>query len=311
MENLETIDKKDSIEQIRKDISELKDRVNEIYKILKYETNYFEDYTLDLICLVCAEIWDVSIVNIKGKGKSSKYIHPRWAAIWLSDRKTGNSKTNIGKFFNRDHTTIIHACSKVDILMSTNKLFSYKISEAQKVLLDKLETNKEPSEETLAELENNSENKDDLEPERKFLNGCTLEFGKQFTPTTKSLIIEIAGIIWNAGDEGSSSRQLTIDLNLTKEKRTRALGHLRRAGAIRSRRISSGDFDNIWIAEEGSIIHVGTVICVSTTFKKEENPNEKWRKCLTCQESFISEWFGNRMCYKCRKNPLRKSAGPW
>ena len=42
---------------------------------------------------------------------------PRQIAMYLMRRQTTLSLSEIGRFFDRDHTTVIHACSKIERLL--------------------------------------------------------------------------------------------------------------------------------------------------------------------------------------------------
>jgi chromosomal replication initiator protein len=61
---------------------------------------------------VVAEYYNVPPHEILGKSKKARYTKPRQAFCWLCRLKLEKTYPQIGRFLNRDHTTIIHAVRK-------------------------------------------------------------------------------------------------------------------------------------------------------------------------------------------------------
>ncbi|MDL2317593.1 chromosomal replication initiator protein DnaA [Eubacteriales bacterium OttesenSCG-928-A19] len=69
--------------------------------------------TCDLIQQVVSDFYSVSVGDLKGKRRNREISIPRQIAMFLTREMTDMSLTQIGMSFNRDHTTVIHACEKI------------------------------------------------------------------------------------------------------------------------------------------------------------------------------------------------------
>lgn len=52
--------------------------------------------------------------DIVGPRRDARYSWPRQVAMYLSRTKTAHSLPSIGATFHRDHTTVLHACRKIE-----------------------------------------------------------------------------------------------------------------------------------------------------------------------------------------------------
>ena len=59
--------------------------------------------------------------QLKGKRRTNSVALPRQMAMYLMRRQTTLSLSEIGRFFDRDHTTVIHACEKIERLRATDR----------------------------------------------------------------------------------------------------------------------------------------------------------------------------------------------
>jgi len=62
-----------------------------------------------------AKKFGVTVADLEGKCRRREFALPRQIAMALAYRrlrKRGYSTVMIGKYFNRDHTTVLHACKK-------------------------------------------------------------------------------------------------------------------------------------------------------------------------------------------------------
>lgn len=64
--------------------------------------------------------------DIEGRFKFHFALHPRFA-IWHALHSTGSSYSQIGRWFNRDHTTIINGVKRATRLMETNHDYRAKV----------------------------------------------------------------------------------------------------------------------------------------------------------------------------------------
>ncbi len=70
--------------------------------------------TVEFIIEVTAKYFDSSIEDMLSKKRSAKIVYPRQIAMYLARKLTSESLPNIGEKFNRDHSTVIAAISKID-----------------------------------------------------------------------------------------------------------------------------------------------------------------------------------------------------
>jgi chromosomal replication initiator protein len=80
--------------------------------------------SMDNIRKVVAEFYDVSVKDLMGKKRLRHIARPRQVAMALARELTNNSFTEIGQSFGgRDHTTVMHACEKVQELCASDAMF--------------------------------------------------------------------------------------------------------------------------------------------------------------------------------------------
>lgn len=80
--------------------------------------------SMDNIRKVVAEFYEVSVKDLMGKKRLRHIARPRQVAMALARELTNNSFTEIGQSFGgRDHTTVMHACEKVQELCSSDAMF--------------------------------------------------------------------------------------------------------------------------------------------------------------------------------------------
>jgi chromosomal replication initiator protein len=75
----------------------------------------------DSIVLVVAAHYGNTRDQLKGKRRTNSVALPRQIAMYLMRRQTTLSLSEIGRFFDRDHTTVIHACSKIERLLAEDR----------------------------------------------------------------------------------------------------------------------------------------------------------------------------------------------
>ena len=77
--------------------------------------------TIENIQRVVAEYYNIRVSDLHSKRRSRSITRPRQVAMSISKELTKNSLPEIGDLFGgRDHTTVIHACKKVDELKSSD-----------------------------------------------------------------------------------------------------------------------------------------------------------------------------------------------
>jgi len=83
----------------------------------------------DVIKLV-AERSHVTVDQMKSKKRTQDLALARQVAMYVAREKVGASLNMIGKSFgNRDHTTVLHGCQKIQRLMGQDPLFRGRIKD--------------------------------------------------------------------------------------------------------------------------------------------------------------------------------------
>lgn len=78
--------------------------------------------------------YDVPCAEMLGPKRNRHYARPRQLAMYFARVYTGQSFPAIGRHFNRDHTTVIHACKRVESLIEDHPQFFEDAVKIQSVL---------------------------------------------------------------------------------------------------------------------------------------------------------------------------------
>jgi len=77
--------------------------------------------SLDNIQSIVAEYYKIKVADLKSKRRSRSVARPRQLAMALAKELTNHSLPEIGdRFGGRDHTTVLHACRKIQELQESN-----------------------------------------------------------------------------------------------------------------------------------------------------------------------------------------------
>ncbi|MBN1295526.1 chromosomal replication initiator protein DnaA [bacterium] len=80
-----------------------------------YSSDVDKQITVEMVMKQVAQLFDVKVSGLRSKGRSREIAGPRQVAMYLADKLTGLSLAEIGKKFGgRNHSTVIHACRKID-----------------------------------------------------------------------------------------------------------------------------------------------------------------------------------------------------
>ncbi len=78
---------------------------------------------LELIQKIVAEYFGLSSVDIRGKKRTKAIVYPRQIAMYITRDITEFSTTEVGLAFGgRDHTTVMHACKRIEDRMKTDPM---------------------------------------------------------------------------------------------------------------------------------------------------------------------------------------------
>ena len=78
---------------------------------------------------IVAAYFNISVDNILSTRRSAELMVPRQIAIYLSSQTTRLSLVQIGRQFERDHTTVIHAIHRVKDRISVDEEFCARVAE--------------------------------------------------------------------------------------------------------------------------------------------------------------------------------------
>lgn len=76
--------------------------------------------TIDEIQTKVAEYFKVRVADLRSERRERSIARPRQIAMYLAKKLTVRSLPDIGRKFDRDHTTVMHAVKKVEELMQTD-----------------------------------------------------------------------------------------------------------------------------------------------------------------------------------------------
>ncbi|MBF1233019.1 MAG: chromosomal replication initiator protein DnaA, partial [Haemophilus sp.] len=69
--------------------------------------------TIENIQKVVAEYYRIKVADLKSKSRARSVTRPRQVAMALAKELTNKSLPEIGRAFERDHTTVLNACREV------------------------------------------------------------------------------------------------------------------------------------------------------------------------------------------------------
>jgi len=95
-----------------------------------------KNITIDLIQQTVAKYFSLKVDDLKSSRKSADIAHPRQIGMYLC-REVGNfSLPKIGyEFGKRDHTTVMHACNKINNAIKENAEIQNTVEELKKLIL--------------------------------------------------------------------------------------------------------------------------------------------------------------------------------
>ncbi|HHT74100.1 MAG TPA: chromosomal replication initiator protein DnaA [Firmicutes bacterium] len=86
--------------------------------------------TIDLIQTVVANHYGIKVTEMKSKKRTKNIAFPRQVAMFLARELTDSSLPQVGaEFGGRDHTTVIHACEKIQTAMKMDPALQMTIRE--------------------------------------------------------------------------------------------------------------------------------------------------------------------------------------
>ena len=93
------------------------------------------DVSVATIMAQTADYFELTIEDLCGASRSRTLAHARQVAMYLAKQLTSRSLPEIGrKFGNRDHTTVMHAVSRVTELMEQDSDFAERVELLRRML---------------------------------------------------------------------------------------------------------------------------------------------------------------------------------
>ncbi len=91
--------------------------------------------TIEEIQKRVAEHWNIRLTDMSSARRARSVARPRQVAMYLAKQLTSRSLPEIGrKFGNRDHTTVMHAVSRVSELMKVDNAFAEDVEMLRRML---------------------------------------------------------------------------------------------------------------------------------------------------------------------------------
>lgn len=79
--------------------------------------------TLSHIATIAAQEWGITLSAIRGPGRVEQCAHARFAAVWVARHMTNHSFPSIGRYFDRDHTSMLNAYQRAEHLRKVDADF--------------------------------------------------------------------------------------------------------------------------------------------------------------------------------------------
>lgn len=76
-----------------------------------------------------AEFYGIEKGDLARHRRQVRFVRPRQVAMYLAAKMTDRSQEMIGNFFERDHTTVIHAVKRIAFLMSVEPQLAQQVEE--------------------------------------------------------------------------------------------------------------------------------------------------------------------------------------
>lgn len=96
--------------------------------------SYDRRTTIDEIQKKVAEYFNISVKEMQSSRRARTVARPRQIAMYLAKQLTSRSLPEIGRKFDRDHTTVMHAVRKVEELLTEDKSLAESLDSLRRLL---------------------------------------------------------------------------------------------------------------------------------------------------------------------------------
>ena len=88
---------------------------------MKENTLIVDDENVKIIIRQVCKFFGVTDQELRSSSRERRLTEPRQAAFYYMRKYTRKGTQEIGRVFNRDHATVLHACRTVETLMDIDK----------------------------------------------------------------------------------------------------------------------------------------------------------------------------------------------
>ncbi len=97
--------------------------------------NIYKTNSIEGIQKAVADYYKITIEDLKGKRKSANIAYPRMIGMYLAKTLTDENFNRIGlEFGGRDHSTVIHACNRIEADLKTNMNLTTQLKEIKNMM---------------------------------------------------------------------------------------------------------------------------------------------------------------------------------
>jgi len=121
------------------DIHKVEIDVDVARELLELNGNDNEErsFGIEQIAKATANYYRIPLADLKSRSRSKEIVHARHSAMYLSRKKVHCTQQEIGQFFGgRDHTSVLHACEKVQENIKKKSELSQDLQSIESILDD-------------------------------------------------------------------------------------------------------------------------------------------------------------------------------
>lgn len=95
-----------------------------------------EEITIEKVQKIVCEYFNITVDDLMSTSRKRQIVQARQIAMYLSRNHTNSSLNTIGEHIGgKDHATVLHACTTVADLISTDRLFKQYVMDIEKMIL--------------------------------------------------------------------------------------------------------------------------------------------------------------------------------
>ncbi|MGJ0508910.1 MAG: helix-turn-helix domain-containing protein [Methylocystis sp.] len=83
---------------------------------------------------IVAKFYGIDLIEMTSRRRALEYSRPRQVAMYLTAKTTPQSLPAIGRRFERDHTTVLHAIRRIESLMARDLAFAADVARLREAL---------------------------------------------------------------------------------------------------------------------------------------------------------------------------------